>query len=207
MVDKSNEAGTWEAFRRGEDGAFQCLYREHYVGLFNYCAKVSGSREMANEMVIETLLALWDKRDKLPQVNKVRSYLLTCVHFTILQHYRSEKRRETVQSISENFTDSVFDYEDYFIRLETKEQFKKQFFKAFNNLTARQKELLELRYYLDLSYDEIAERCGITKRTAYNIVFGALDVLKKEFEGTDTQGIDPHFLIFSLLFLTFSLLN
>jgi DNA-directed RNA polymerase specialized sigma24 family protein len=38
--------------------------------------------------------------------------------------------------------------------------------------------LLRLKFFEDLDYEEIACQCGITKRTAYNIIHSALRTLK-----------------------------
>ncbi|MBA4168208.1 MAG: sigma-70 family RNA polymerase sigma factor, partial [Chitinophagaceae bacterium] len=34
-------------------------------------------------------------------------------------------------------------------------------------------------FYDDLAYEEIAEQCQISKRTAYNIIYNALQTLRK----------------------------
>ncbi|WAC40385.1 RNA polymerase sigma factor [Pedobacter sp. SL55] len=51
---------------------------------------------------------------------------------------------------------------------------------ALNSLSFRQREVMYLRYYQDMSFDEISQIMEIPKKTAYNIVFIALDVLKKK---------------------------
>jgi hypothetical protein len=53
-------------------------------------------------------------------------------------------------------------------------------------LTDREKELLQLKFCGDLDYDEISARCGITKRTAYNIIYASLKTLRMVMDGTVT---------------------
>ena len=71
-------------------------------------------------------------------------------------------------------------YEEIIIGIQSNLELKKQLLHAIQGLSAREKEILQMKFYDDLDYDDIAERCHITKRTAYNIIHGALKRLKKE---------------------------
>jgi RNA polymerase sigma factor (sigma-70 family) len=51
--------------------------------------------------------------------------------------------------------------------------------KAINNLPARQREVMYMRYYQGLSFDQIAGLMLLSRKSAYNIVFKALDALRK----------------------------
>jgi len=201
-ADSGNDA--WSAFIEGKENAFHHLYRLHYVGLINYCSRLTGSRESANDFVIEMLLNLWEKRDRLPMVNNVRSYLLSCVRATVLQHLRSEKRRMNREIELSLDANPEISYEDYLTNAQTESDLKIRLANALIKLTPRQKELLELKFVYNLDYNEIAQQCGITKRTAYNIVFDALTLLKKDFE-RDKKGNPDHYfpLIAALLSLLY----
>lgn len=49
---------------------------------------------------------------------------------------------------------------------------------AILDLPKRQRELIKLRYYHGLSYDEIAEKTQLTKRSIYNQIHTAIKSLK-----------------------------
>jgi RNA polymerase sigma-70 factor (ECF subfamily) len=78
-------------------------------------------------------------------------------------------------------------YEEYIIRLQSDELTRHKLLKALEKLTDREKELLRLRFFEDLDYDAISLQCGITKRTAYNIIYHALQVLKADFTNTTSD--------------------
>jgi RNA polymerase sigma factor (sigma-70 family) len=180
----------WLEFKGGNQQALQQLYKQHYLGLINYGIKTTGDRAKANDYIIEMLLALWEKKERLPEVENVRSYLLTCLRNTIFQRIRSEKLREVKETHAYSLTDQFeFSYDEYIGKVQTDAIIKSRLLKCMDKLTQRQKQLLELKFFDDLSYDEIAERCEISKRTAYNIIYDALKIMKNELSGVPNEDL------------------
>ena len=174
---------TWLEFKSGSEAALHNLYKQHYLGLINYGIKFSGDRHYANDCIVEMLLGLWEKRAKLPEVENVRSYLLTCLRTIMLQRIRSDKLREVKERHAHSLTDhQELSYEEHISKIQTDLIIKDKLTKSLNKLTGRQKELLQLKFFDNLDYDEIAMRCNISKRTAYNIVYDALKILKDDLE-------------------------
>lgn len=111
---------TWLEFKSGSEKALHNLYKQHYLGLINYGIKLNGDRQYSNDCIIEMLLGLWEKRTKLPDVENVRSYLLTCLRTTILQHIRSDKLRGIKERHAHTLTEQQeLSYEDHITRIQT----------------------------------------------------------------------------------------
>lgn len=190
----------WNAFIRGEQSAFLQIYKQHFQALINYGTKLTGSRDQANDYIIEMLLSLWDKRGKIGPVENIQSYLLKCLRNTFLMDKRVQERRlnsETELSSSNNSEE--LSYEDYINQLETNLQVKHQIHSALNKLTSRQQEVLHLKFFVGLSYDEIAIKLNISKRTAYNIVFQSIAELKKELNKSGLVGYDDLYALLPFL--------
>jgi RNA polymerase sigma factor (sigma-70 family) len=190
---------TWLEFKSGSEVALHDLYRQHYLGLINYGIKLTSDRQYSNDCIVEMLLALWEKRIKLPDVENVRSYLLTCLRTVVLQHIRSDKLRGLKESYAHSLTDhQELSYEEYITNIQTDLIIKEKLTRSLNKLTARQKELLQLKFFDNLDYDEIASKCNISKRTAYNIVYDALKILKDDLR---KEGNEDSFHLLSLVSL------
>lgn len=173
----------WRQLRDGNADALSALYQLHYVGLINYGVKFTGNRDMANDCLTSVLLELWEKRASLPDVTNVRAYLITCLHHRILQEIKNDKKRDdSHKAVAITASPSELSYEDYLTRTEDKDLFNKRFAAAFHKLTQRQQQLLRMKFFEDHDYDSIAAACGITKRTAYNIIHDALKQLKNELK-------------------------
>ena len=69
-------------------------------------------------------------------------------------------------------------YEDYIICFEENEALKKALYESIQLLPGRQKELLMLRFYDNMSYEEIAEKNSLSIRTVYNKIHLALKKLR-----------------------------
>jgi len=149
---------------------------------------------------MQMLLDFWDKRSKLSEVDNVRSYLMTSLRRAILQAIEIEKRREIKHK--ESLQDSYsyeWSYEEYLMKLQSDNNLKSKIAKAMEKLTGRQKELIRLKFFDNLSYDEIAEQNGITKRTAYNIIYDAIKILKEELHKNQNSSFTFNFLLYFLI--------
>src|SRR6185503_17562270 len=70
-------------------------------------------------------------------------------------------------------------HDHFLIHREEEQQQKKKFIEAINQLPARQKEIIYLKIYQQLSYDEISEVMNINYQVARNLMTQALRSLKK----------------------------
>lgn len=181
MSPAGSHTHSWLFLKSGKEEALHLLFEEHYIGLINYGVKLCGDRELATDSFNQVLLHLWEKREHLPAVENVRAYLLTCMRNQVLQELKARKRRGHHEAASQHGTEGAeWSYEEYLVRLQTDDLLRQKVKAAFESLTSRQRELLRLRFFEDLDYDEIARRCGITRRTAYNIIYDALSRLREE---------------------------
>ena len=182
MLAKASHSETWAQLQKGNQQALLALYDTHYIGLLNYGIKLTGNRELTRDCITQILLRLWDSRQKLPAVENVRSYLLTCLRHELVAELKGENTRMNRNTmVQRSLSDAELPYEEYLIPAQTNKVLREKLVKAFEKLTEREKELLRLRFFEDLDYDEIAAQCSITKRTAYNIIHTAIKTLKADF--------------------------
>lgn len=192
----------WNQLRDGNTDALSALYQLHYIGLINYGVKLTGDRDLANDCFTAVLLDLWEKRHTLPEVANVRAYLITCLHRRIMHEIASGKKRQERHLAVPDGQEPEWSHEDYLTAIEGNDAFTQAFSHAFRRLTQRQQQLLRMKFFDDLDYDHIALTCGITKRTAYNIIHDALKQLKNELKGHVQQsGLPIEALISAALLL------
>jgi len=197
-----NDIAIWTRLRQGEQDALVDLYNTFYVSLMNFGWKFNYGREDVRDSINQLFLQLWDKHHQLPAVQNVRSYL-----FTALRRELLARNKSAVLAIAKHqrFYDSANGeqpaFEECLIGLQDKQEMATKIKKALSYLSDREKELICFRFFEDLGYDEIAQRCGITKRTAYNIIHAGLNTLRKHLN-TDERG--NLFLVASITSLLFS---
>ena len=204
LTMESHIEDEWKLLQSGDQSALLALYQRHYTGLINFGFKVCGDKDLSNDCVIKILLRLWDQRQRLPDVTNVRAYLLTCLRHEIAHELQNSLRN--TQKNAAFLQQEVLQpsYEDVLIGTQSNAELKKKLTRAFEVLTDREKQLLQMKFYDGMDYDEIAAHCGISKRTAYNIIHNALKSLKQELWKNGMQVIPEYFsmLLFISLFLT-----
>jgi len=187
----------WTLLKSGDQEALLQLYREHYVGLMNYGVRICRDRTVTADCISQILLRLWDTRHKLPEVSNVRSYLLSCLRNEILGELRRSSRIRAEDASADVQEES---FEVVLVAMQEFEERRAQVTQLLSELTPREKELLRLRYFENLDYDIIAEQCGITKRTVYNIVHNALKTLKARMSAVKARSLRIPLLLVALFF-------
>jgi len=196
MLKKAIHPDYWERLKQGDPGVLEDLYNTCYIGLINYGIRLTGDRELSNDCITQVLLRLWDKRATLPPIHHFYSYLLTCLRRELLMELRSKgKRAAFYHSHSWDESDQEPSYEDHLVHLQGQAGLKNRLVKALSQLTAREKELLRLKFFENLDYDTIAMRCNITKRTAYNTLHGAIRTLREHLAETPSEVVPRLFSI------------
>lgn len=181
MSEKELHKLSWDRFISGDEAALLELYNQHYLGIINYGRTITNDPDFVNDSFMDMLLEFWNKRHTLPSVDNVRSYLMTSFRRQILHRMDAEKRRLEKQFEAQEGLDPFqVSYEEHLVKIHSGHHLKERIERALNKLTERQIELIRLKFFEDLDYDEIAQRCSITKRTAYNIVYDAIKQLKEE---------------------------
>ncbi|HTI12268.1 MAG TPA: sigma-70 family RNA polymerase sigma factor [Puia sp.] len=179
MLNDAGHSEVWARLLQGDPEALVTLYNSYYLGLVNYGLKMTRDRELTNDCITQVLLRLWDKRASLPLVRNPQSYLLSCLRNELYTELKSANTRlARTRAIQRTIGDAEPSYEEFLIEGQTNKVLRDHLEKAFKKLTVREKELLRLKFFEDLDYAEIAMRCHITKRTAYNIIHTALKTLK-----------------------------
>lgn len=175
----------WDKLRGGDKEALFHLYEDLYFDLVNYGIRVCTDVELTRDAINDIFLEIWDNRQKLNEVNNVKSYLFTYLRRKIVAGKEKTKRSQrAADRLSASIPDRELPYEEYIIEVQRSEEIKQHVRKAMVKLTARQRELVQLRFFDGLPYDEIEQRTGMARKTVYNTIHNALKVLSAELSDT-----------------------
>ncbi len=142
-----------EAFQRGDEFAFVALYNRYKGPVFAFCAKMLVDRAMAQDVMQETFVRVYENRERLLKAGSFKSWLFTIARNQCLNTLRRSKRHT-------NFDETVSDVDAYdgdtpFAQLLKAEQIE-IVNRFLNELSPEYREVLVLREYQNLSYEEIA---------------------------------------------------
>lgn len=170
----------WQTLKAGHKQALEFLFNRHYADLFRYAFRFCGNRQMAEDHIQGLFLKIWDRRNHLSNVISVKTYLWTALRRSIIaSRQKEEKEREAFLNSAHQSATLNFSIEDVIIRKEGQKETLQLLHKAINNLNGRQKEILYLKYFEGLGYDEIEQITGLHYQTIRNYVCESIKILKE----------------------------
>ncbi|SEW43319.1 RNA polymerase sigma factor [Chitinophaga arvensicola] len=179
MEEFAEEPQLWRAIVDGDEAAFQQIYRLHFPMLYEYGMRLSANEELVKESIQQFFIKIWTNRAGLGAVKRIRPYLLVSLRGVIYNRLRDEKRRR-ISALEDDYDfELAFSPESVYIQKESSEQQQQALQQAMAQLTGRQKEIIFLRYYQELEYNEIAEIMNISVKGAYKLTARSLESLRE----------------------------
>lgn len=168
----------WQKLREGDKDALFELYDNMYFHLVRYGLSVHADSDLVKDCISQLFLKLWDRHGRLSQVENVQSYLFTALQRLIIDHINAEnKAAASLRSMPEE-AGTEASYEDMIIAREKDEEFRKDLNSALKALSPKQVELLRLKFFENLSYQEIASISSQSIKTSYNTIYDAIKILR-----------------------------
>jgi RNA polymerase sigma factor (sigma-70 family) len=176
---KLYESELWDAFRGGNEKALEGLFGTYYSVLLNYGHKFTLNRYFIEESVQELFVKLWNNRDSVGTAASVRNYLFKAYRSVLFR-----KLQKQAANVMEKLDDERYDFkielapDQKMIELESDSELRKKIEEGLAALTPRQREAIYLRFYEDLSYEEVSEILNMNVGGTYKLIYRALDRLK-----------------------------
>lgn len=168
-VPEENALQLWRALQRGEERALHGLYHLFRDDLYHYAKRIIYREELAINAIQDVFVGLWNSRHSLAEARSVKAYLLSMLRRLLMQEIR---RRQKYALWPDEYTEKLafaeFSPEDI-VLLDEGTRLKKDFVAhLLNTLTAKQREIVYLRYYEELSLQEIADLLDINYQSVIN---------------------------------------
>ncbi len=147
-----------ESFQAGDEFAFVSLYNRYKGPVYAFCFKMVLSRDMAQDVLQETFLRVYENRDRLLSSDSFRSWIFTIARNQCLNHLRKANRMVTLEEDAVALQPVL---ETPVSVLEKSEQVE-LVNRYLGQLKEDYREVIVLREYQNLSYEEIA---AVTRTT------------------------------------------
>ncbi len=170
----------WLGLVRGDQTCFSSLYLKYHPLLLRYGTRLVGDAVEAEEAVQELFIYLFERRDTLSIVERVKPYLFLSFRRRLLQ--KISKKRSYRELKQEGELKMHLSQEDLLIAREEGEIEKAFLKKMLSELTSNQREVIYLRYYADLTNKEIAELLGMRHQSILNILYRSFQKLRRLLE-------------------------
>ena len=178
-----------KAYIEGNNDAFDILLRRHQDRIFTYILRTVKNEDAANDIFQETFVKaiITLRQGRYTENGKFGAWLSRIAHNLIIDLYRQEK--------SENLLSADLEGVDVLNRKELCEDTIEDILSAqqltedvkmlITELPMLQREVLNMRYYNNMSFKEIAEATGVSINTALGRMRYAILNLRKIAEEKD----------------------
>jgi RNA polymerase sigma factor (sigma-70 family) len=159
------------AYRDGDAGAFDDLYRRHKGGVYRYMLRQCRDRGVADELFQDVWMNLIRARENYTVQAKFTTYIYKLAHNRLIDHYRKHG-----QAVLVSFDDDTEDApvvaeplaapcDEPEKHLDIKQQ-AAQLLQLLGALPPPQREAFVMQYEGGMSVEEIADATGVTRETA-----------------------------------------
>jgi RNA polymerase sigma-70 factor (ECF subfamily) len=157
-------------YAKGENEAFDVLLNRHKSSLFSYIYFIIRNKDLTEDIFQETFVKVivTIKQGRYIETGKFKAWVTRIAHNLIIDYFRQERTENTLSNddvevdLFNNIKLCDGTVEDRLVHNQVLSDVKK----LIQYLPESQREVLEMRYYQDLSFKEIADNTGVSINTA-----------------------------------------
>ncbi|MDR3129745.1 MAG: sigma-70 family RNA polymerase sigma factor [Tannerellaceae bacterium] len=170
ILKQMNDEDLVVLYVKGDNDAFDVLLDRLKVGLFTYISYHVRNHDVAEDIFQETFVKVIStvRQGRYTETGKFKAWVTRIAHNLIIDHFRQERNENHVSnddSESDLFNNAKLcdgTIEDQLVFSQVMTDLRK----LIRFLPDNQREVLEMRYYLNLSFKEIAEQTDVSINTA-----------------------------------------
>ncbi len=158
---------------RGDRRAFSSLYKATHQQIYVYLHRIAHGSNCIEDILAETYIQVWKSSNKFLGKSKVLTWMIGISRNLALKEIGRTKYHDDIQNHPEISAGSI-DFDEG--------SSKEILSMALGSISIRHREILDLAFYQDLPYKEIAHILGIPENTVKSRVFYAKVALKSVLE-------------------------
>lgn len=179
VEDIKDDYYLWQSLKEGKQEALASIYFNHFKNLYEYGLRITADEELVKDTIQDLFIKIWTNRSNFENISKIKPYLLVSLRSALYNKIQqSGKRPVRALNVKDEF-EMVFSAESKYIAEESHSLQTQKLLAALNQLTPKQKEIIYLRYFEELDYEEIARVMNSSLKAVYKLKARGLDTLKQ----------------------------
>lgn len=172
-------------YRNGNEAAFNLLVDRYHSKVFTTIFLIVKDQDVAEDLLQDVFVKVLHtlNSDKYNEEGKFQPWVMRIAHNLAIDHFRKAKRYPTILlEDGSNVFNSLSFAEDSSEEQRIKEETLAYVRNLIDELPEAQKEVVIMRHYLDMSFQEIAEQTGVSINTALGRMRYALNHIRKKMK-------------------------
>jgi len=168
------ELGQWLA---GDEASFEHIFRYYYRRMLSFSIRFLKNRQQAEEITMDVLLKVWQKKDTLENAATFQSYLFVMLRNELVSFSRKKKQvMIPVDLLIHELADHSQEYQ------RDMKSAVEEYQLTISRLSPKRREVFRLSREEGLTHAEIADRLGLSIFTVKNHIKDALQILRAELK-------------------------
>ncbi len=179
--------------KEGYRSAFNHIFQTYNQKLYFFALGYLKSEKEAEEIVQETFMKIWERREYIDPELSINAYLFK-IAFNFIQKRLKKNFRE--EEMRHNLTEELVLFDDYTANMLNYHFLLQRINQLIDELPPRQKEVIVLRKLEGFTTQEISEKLSLSLKTVEAHLTSALKFLKKHLQTEKFEDL----LLFALTF-------
>lgn len=189
MREYGDPSNLWLNFTRGDRQSFTAIYTTYVGNLYEYGMRILKDEEQVRDCIHDLFIKLWANHKNIGRTDNIRFYLLGALRNTIMSYRAKEERFQKEELLNPDDFVMDFNAESAHVKKEESIAQSQKISEALEQLTGRQKEIIYLKYFEEMDYEQISEMMNISVKGAYKLSARALEALKILLDADKTMVI------------------
>lgn len=159
---------------KGNEKAMQTFFEQHANTVYHYVIGRCNDKTLASDILNIVMMEVWHHADRFEGRSKISTWLIGIARFKLIDFYRAEKRHEH-NELDESHLDPISVNEDIIEAAQHSKGVKT----CIDKLAEGQREIVQLTFYSELAYQEIAEIIECPVGTVKSRMHHAKEALKR----------------------------
>ena len=189
-MNQPDDKELFKGFTKGDIKAFETLFHMYYANLCRFASGFIHDNDVAEEIVQDFFVKLWEKRAQLSVDTSVKNYLYRAVKNQCLNYIKHNITKTNHLQNIQTEKKRVIQPDEYFLALELAKKIEE----SIQSMPEKRREIFRLSREEGLRYNEIAEKLQISLKTVEAQMGLAIKTLREKLK---------NYISFLILFLCF----
>ena len=197
-LSEKSDSELWIDLKEDNQDALNSLFYRFYNGLYFYGKKFSVDDNHVIDTIQDIFANLWENRNKLSNVEHVKAYIFRIFRNKLLKTSNKNIVHSLLTDDNKLEKEFVISYEDIIVEHETKTKISKIITTLLEDLTDKQREIIYLKFYCNLSNSEISQSLSIEKQSVCNMLNRTFNILREKLNKNNLLSLFMHIIFFKL---------
>jgi len=159
----------------GKKSAWLALVKRYEKGVYNYALRMVNNHADAMDLMQDIFISVYRNLHTFRAESPFKGWLFKIAHYRCIEFYRKKRPMQSIDDLPEILDEQSNECPEHSLVIKQQSSVLMQ---AMQRLPIKQKLVVELKFFQQCTFDDIAHQLGISTNTAKSQLYSALDKLK-----------------------------